>query len=75
LLKGLVTESLNNLLSSIQAKFQASQEWQEITQKAYPPPAQKKKKVKNIGTGWPGHKETSVAERPKMEQVDDKLKN
>lgn len=47
---------MNDLLSPIRAKFEASKEWQECTLKAYPPPESKKKekKVKNKGTGYPG---------------------
>jgi len=68
LLKGLVTESLNGILSSIQAKFQASKEWQEITLKAYPPPEKPKKvkKEKKIGTGYPG--QTKLVDRSKPDQ-------
>jgi tyrosyl-tRNA synthetase len=72
LLKSLVTESLNNLLSSIQAKYQASREWQEITLKAYPPVEKPKmvKKVKNRGSGYPGPKKTTLVDGPKSEQAD-----
>jgi len=53
ILKPAVSKALNDLLAPVQAKFQASSEWQEITKKAYPPPppVQKKVKEKKIGTG------------------------
>lgn len=43
-------------MAPIQAEFQASQGWQEITPKAYPPEEKKKKekKVKDRGTRFPG---------------------
>lgn len=51
-----MTKALNKLLAPIQAAYQASKEWQEITLKAYPPPEQKKKvkKVKDKGSRYPG---------------------
>jgi tyrosyl-tRNA synthetase len=69
-----VTESLNQLLSSIQAKFQASKEWQEITLKAYPPPEKPKKgkKEKKIGTGYPGAKQATLVDGSKPGQADEK---
>jgi tyrosyl-tRNA synthetase len=78
LLKGLVTESLNGILSSIQAKFQASKEWQEITIKAYPPPEEPKKvkKEKKLGTRYPGQStklvDRSKPDQPKSDKVDQK---
>ncbi|KAG8623139.1 hypothetical protein KVT40_008115 [Elsinoe batatas] len=56
LLKGAVTTALNEILAPIQEAFKASKEWQDIEQKAYPPPAApvKKKKEKNKGTRHPG---------------------
>ncbi|KAK1835294.1 hypothetical protein QBC39DRAFT_340996 [Podospora conica] len=56
LLKPAITKALNALLAPIQAAFQASKEWQEITLKAYPPEEKKKKekKVKNKGSRYPG---------------------
>ncbi|KIW15811.1 tyrosine-tRNA ligase [Exophiala spinifera] len=56
LLKAGATAALNELLAPIQADYQASPEWQEIEQKAYPPaePAKKKKQPKNKGTRYPG---------------------
>jgi tyrosyl-tRNA synthetase len=43
-------------MEPIQAAYQASPEWQEITLKAYPPPVveKKQKKVKDRGTRFPG---------------------
>jgi tyrosyl-tRNA synthetase len=54
LLKPAVAKELSALLAPIQAAFQASKEWQEIAEKAYPPPPKKEKKVKNKGTRYPG---------------------
>ncbi|KAI9771010.1 MAG: hypothetical protein M1840_002714, partial [Geoglossum simile] len=57
LLKSGVTAALTNLLTPIQADFQASKEWQEVEKKAYPPPPapeKKKKKQKGLGTKYPG---------------------
>jgi tyrosyl-tRNA synthetase len=73
-LKAVVSESLNNLLSSIQAKFKASKEWQEITLKAYPPveAPKKVKKEKKIGTSYPGGKKTALVDRLKSDQGDGK---
>ena len=72
----MVAESLNSLLSSIQAKFKASKEWQEITLKAYPPPEKpKKKKEKKIGTGYAGQSKSvdrSKPEQPKPDAVEPK---
>ncbi|KAL9600751.1 MAG: hypothetical protein Q9219_002992 [cf. Caloplaca sp. 3 TL-2023] len=58
LLKAATTKALIELLKPIQAEYQASPEWQEITSKAYPPPEVKKKekKVKDRGTRFPGAK-------------------
>ncbi len=69
-----MTESLNKMLSSIQAKFQASKEWQEITLKAYPPveKPKKPKKEKKLGTGYPGAKQATLVDRSKSDQVDEK---
>ncbi|KAK0652599.1 tyrosyl-tRNA synthetase [Cercophora newfieldiana] len=56
LLKPAITKALTALLAPIQAAYQASKEWQEITLKAYPPEEKKKKekKVKNKGSRYPG---------------------
>ncbi|KAH8893141.1 tyrosyl-tRNA synthetase [Thozetella sp. PMI_491] len=53
LIKPAVADGLVELLAPIQEKYQASPEWQEITLKAYPPPAKKAKKEKKIGTHYP----------------------
>ncbi|CAF3457959.1 unnamed protein product [Fusarium graminearum] len=55
-LKAAVTEGILALMNPIQADYQASKEWQEVTLKAYPPPVKKEKKVKNLGTRFPGAK-------------------
>lgn len=43
-------------MKSIQADYQSSPEWQEITTKAYPEtvPVKKEKKVKDKGSRYPG---------------------
>ena len=59
LVKPAVAKGLNEILAPIQAEFQASKEWQDITEKAYPPPpppAKKKKEKKDKGTMHPGNK-------------------
>ncbi|KAM0435086.1 hypothetical protein ACHAPT_003175 [Fusarium lateritium] len=56
MLKHAVAQGLIDIMTPIQADFQASQEWQELTLKAYPPPVKKEKKVKNRGTRFPGAK-------------------
>ncbi|KAH9240478.1 hypothetical protein K456DRAFT_1885755 [Colletotrichum gloeosporioides 23] len=79
LLKPAVTKALNALLAPIQASFQASQEWQEVTVKAYPPveddKKKKKKQPKDKGSRYPGGakkedgaaKETELPMRPAEE--------
>ncbi|KAH6617327.1 hypothetical protein F5144DRAFT_633580 [Chaetomium tenue] len=57
LLKPAIAKELSALLAPIQEAFQASKEWQEIAEKAYPPPPKKEKKVKNKGTRYPGGSE------------------
>ncbi|KAA6413153.1 MAG: tyrosine-tRNA ligase [Lasallia pustulata] len=56
LLKSGVANALIELLEPIQAEFQASQEWQAVEKKAYPPPETKKKekKAKDKGSRHPG---------------------
>ncbi|OJJ44435.1 hypothetical protein ASPZODRAFT_101537 [Penicilliopsis zonata CBS 506.65] len=56
LLKPAVAEGLVSLMAPIQAAYQASPEWQEITAKAYPPEIapKKQKKVKDKGSRYPG---------------------
>ncbi|KAL8659575.1 MAG: hypothetical protein Q9226_000356 [Calogaya cf. arnoldii] len=58
LLKPAITKALVNLLRPIQEEYQASAEWQDIANKAYPPRESKKKekKVKDRGTKFPGSK-------------------
>jgi len=55
-LKPAVAAGLNKLLAPIQEAYHASPEWQEIALKAYPPPSKKEKKVKKVGTQYPGSK-------------------
>ncbi|KAK3374171.1 hypothetical protein B0T24DRAFT_679537 [Lasiosphaeria ovina] len=56
LLKPAISTALNAILAPIQAAYQASSEWQEITTKAYPAEDKKKKqkKVKDKGSRYPG---------------------
>lgn len=56
LLKSSVTRALVDLLRPIQAEFQASQEWQDVERKAYPPAetGKKKKTPKDKGSRYPG---------------------
>lgn len=56
MIKPAVAKGLNEILAPIQAEYQASKDWQEITEKAYPPPVvvKKKKEKKNKGTMHPG---------------------
>ena len=55
-LKPAVTNALNEVLAPIQKEFESTPAWKEILEKAYPPPEAKKKekKVKNLGTRFPG---------------------
>ncbi|KAL3478002.1 tyrosine tRNA ligase [Aspergillus californicus] len=55
-LKPAVAAGLTSLMAPIQAAYQASPEWQEITLKAYPPPVEvkKQKKPKDKGSRHPG---------------------
>ena len=57
-LKPAMTEALLELLTPIRKSFEESKEWQEVEQRAYPPPPapEKKKKVKNLGSRFPGAK-------------------
>lgn len=56
MLKPAVTTALIELLKPIQEDYSQSKEWQDIEKKAYPPPEVKKKekKLKNLGTRFPG---------------------
>jgi tyrosyl-tRNA synthetase len=49
-----VAKALNELLEPIRKSYEESPEWQEVTLKAYPPPAKKQKKVKDKGSRYPG---------------------
>ncbi|KAI0136610.1 tRNA synthetases class I-domain-containing protein [Xylariales sp. AK1849] len=51
LLKAALAKALNELLAPIQADYQASEEWQKVTELAYPPEKKvgKAKKAKNLG--------------------------
>lgn len=52
-----MAKGLTEIMAPIQAEFEASQEWKDITEKAYPPPPApvKKKKIKDKGSRHPGH--------------------
>jgi tyrosyl-tRNA synthetase len=62
LLKPAVTKALHDILIPIQEAYNASKEWQEITLLAYPPPEKKQKKVKKIGTRYPGGQDKATAD-------------
>ncbi|CAF9941014.1 MAG: hypothetical protein ALECFALPRED_008964 [Alectoria fallacina] len=70
LLKSGVTDALNALLEPIQAEFKASKEWQEVEQKAYPPPELKKKpkKEKKLGDRFPGISRDQVKPDDKVQE-------
>ncbi|RKL14646.1 Tyrosine--tRNA ligase, cytoplasmic [Fusarium oxysporum] len=70
-LKAAVTKGFHELMSPIQAEFEASKEWQEVTLKAYPPPVKKEKKVKNRGTRFPGAKGGDNAEAELTKKAED----
>ncbi|EMC95949.1 hypothetical protein BAUCODRAFT_509803 [Baudoinia panamericana UAMH 10762] len=56
-LKPAVTEALLAILKPIREEYESSKEWQEVELRAYPPPpqaAKKEKKVKNLGSRFPG---------------------
>jgi tyrosyl-tRNA synthetase len=56
LIKPVVAKGLNDLMASIISEYEASEEWKEITLKAYPPPVSNKKvkKPKDKGSRHPG---------------------
>lgn len=56
MLKPAVITGLLELLEPIQKEFKESKDWQDIEQKAYPSEQarKKEKKVKNLGTRFPG---------------------
>lgn len=67
LLKPAVARGLNEIMEPIQAEFQGSQEWQDITVKAYPPPVKeekKKKQKKDKGSKFPGKDKEGEGEEP-----------
>ena len=66
LLKAGVFTALVALLEPIQADFKASEEWQEIEKKAYPPAKTKKKekRVKDKGSRHPGGVTRGVEAQP-----------
>ncbi|RSL38944.1 hypothetical protein BHE90_016345 [Fusarium euwallaceae] len=73
MLKATVTQGLIDIMTPIQADFQASEEWQEVTLNAYPPPAKKEKKVKNRGTRFPGAKGGDAAKNAEQDGVTKKV--
>ncbi|KAL6238556.1 hypothetical protein BDW75DRAFT_237232 [Aspergillus navahoensis] len=72
-LKPAVTAALTGLMAPIQAAYQASPEWQEITAQAYPPPVveKKQKKVKSKGTRHPGAQAQAQAQAEAQAEVED----
>ena len=62
-LKPAVATALLDILAPVQEEFNSSKEWQDITNRAYPPPEVKKKdkKVKKLGTRFPGAQKTVEA--------------
>jgi tyrosyl-tRNA synthetase len=56
MLKPAVSAALGSLMEPIRAAYQASNEWQQITLKAYPTPEKKQAKIKDRGTLHPGNK-------------------
>ena len=64
ILKPAVTDALLEILAPIRQAYDSSKEWQDVDQKAYPPPPapEKKKKVKNLGTRFPGAKGEAKAD-------------
>ncbi|KAL4751993.1 hypothetical protein BDW72DRAFT_80156 [Aspergillus terricola var. indicus] len=71
-LKPAVTAALTSLMAPIQAAYQASPEWQEITAQAYPPPVveKKQKKVKSKGTRHPGAQAQAHAQAEAQAEVE-----
>jgi tyrosyl-tRNA synthetase len=63
-LKPAVTDALLEILAPIKKVFDETKEWQEIEARAYPPPPapeKKAKKVKNLGSRFPGGKGGAAA--------------
>ena len=59
-LKPAVTDALLELIEPIRKAYEADKEWQAVEQRAYPPPPaapKKEKKVKNLGSRFPGAKD------------------
>ena len=68
ILKPAVAEAIIELTAPIRAAYEASPEWQEVTLKAYPPPAPKQKKdkkQKDKGSRHPGAAAGAKEETPK----------
>ncbi|KAH8675726.1 tRNA synthetases class I-domain-containing protein [Xylariales sp. PMI_506] len=61
LLKAALTKALNELLAPIQAEYQASEEWQKVTELAYPPEKKVEKVKKNKDRGDPAKLEAARA--------------
>lgn len=66
LLKPAVTDALLELMRPIREAFEASKEWQEVAEKAYPAPVKikKQKKPKDKGTRHPGQQQQKNGETP-----------
>lgn len=58
ILKPAVSKALNEMLAPIREEYSNSTEWQELTDRAYPPEVKivKEKKKKGLGTMFPGGK-------------------
>lgn len=74
LLKSGVTEALNELLAPIQAEYQANEDWQKVTLRAYPPPEAakkegKKKEKKGGGTQAPIREKQKQKPQQKQEKL------
>lgn len=65
-LKPAVTDALLELIGPIKAAFDANEEWQAVEKKAYPPPVvqAKVKKVRKLGTKFPGAKSAETTDTP-----------
>ncbi|KAJ4153929.1 hypothetical protein LMH87_010395 [Akanthomyces muscarius] len=74
-LKPAVAQALVDLTAPIRAAFESSQEWRDVTLKAYPPPekVKKVKKVKDKGTRFPGRPKPAAdgAEGAETEKADE----
>ncbi|KAL4875538.1 hypothetical protein BJY04DRAFT_161334 [Aspergillus karnatakaensis] len=64
ILKPAVASGLVSLMAPIQAAYEASEEWKDITLKAYPPVEKKQKKVKDKGSRYPGAGKEQKEEKP-----------